>query len=107
MLVLSRKPDDSFCFPQLGVNVRVLSVKGRSVRIGIDAPDEFAILRGELASEFETKATAAAETKSHRWKNQLNVVKLSLVLAERHFQARNVCRCEAALLVSIREFSKM
>lgn len=47
MLVLNRKSDQEII---LGGNIRVkvLSVKGNTVRLGIDAPGEVSILRGEL-----------------------------------------------------------
>ena len=47
MLVLNRKSDQEIV---LGGNIRVkvLSVKGNTVRLGIEAPGEVSILRGEL-----------------------------------------------------------
>ncbi len=107
MLVLSRKPEENFCFPNLGVNIRVLSVKGRSVRIGIDAPKELQILRGELNSNPESFAENRFGDKAHQWKNQLNIIKLSLVLSERNFQAGNLEDGEAALLEAIRALAKI
>lgn len=52
MLVLSRKPGESI---QIGHNitVRVIECRGNRVRLGIDAPDEIDILRGELADTRE------------------------------------------------------
>lgn len=48
MLVLSRKKDDSIV---IGENIRleILKVSGNTVRIGIQAPREIEVLRGELA----------------------------------------------------------
>lgn len=57
MLVLSRKKNQEVCLPDMGVNIRILEIKGNSVRLGIDAPEEVHILRGELndiRSEFES-----------------------------------------------------
>jgi carbon storage regulator len=48
MLVLTRRVNESVVFPGLGITVRVLSVKGTRVRIGIEAPAEVAVLREEL-----------------------------------------------------------
>jgi carbon storage regulator CsrA len=48
MLVLSRRPNETVVFPGLDVAVRVLSVKGDVVRLGIEAPSQITILRGEL-----------------------------------------------------------
>lgn len=48
MLVLSRRVDDAFVFPELGITVEVVEVKGRSTRLAIDAPRSIKILRREL-----------------------------------------------------------
>ncbi|MEK5040719.1 carbon storage regulator CsrA [Sporosarcina sp. FSL K6-3457] len=58
MLVLSRKTNETI---QIGDNIeiRVLEVKGDTVRIGIEAPKSVDILRGELVlsiSETNTEA---------------------------------------------------
>lgn len=47
MLVLSRKTNETI---QIGddIKIRILEVKGDSVRIGIEAPKSVEILRGEL-----------------------------------------------------------
>jgi len=56
MLVLTRKTDE---FVRIGDNilVRVLGVKGRVVRLGIEAPADISILRGEL-STFDSTAVS-------------------------------------------------
>lgn len=48
MLVLSRKPGEKVIIGN-GVTVTVLGVLGNRVRVGIDAPAQVRILRGELA----------------------------------------------------------
>ncbi len=52
MLVLNRKSNQEIV---LGGNVfvRILSVKGNTVRLGIQAPGEVSILRGELVTTDE------------------------------------------------------
>lgn len=55
MLVLSRKIDDEIIIDE-NITVRVLRVKGNTVRIGITAPGDVSIMRGELPRreiEFE------------------------------------------------------
>ena len=47
MLVLSRKRLESIVIDER-VKVTVLSIKGNQVRLGIEAPDDMGILRGEL-----------------------------------------------------------
>jgi carbon storage regulator CsrA len=49
MLVLSRRLGQKVLFPGLNVSIRIVSCKGNSVRIGIDAPPEVLVLRGELS----------------------------------------------------------
>lgn len=48
MLVLSRRKNEEIIFPDLGITVEVVHVKGSTVRLGIKAPKEIRILRGEL-----------------------------------------------------------
>lgn len=47
MLVLNRKSDQEILVGG-NIRVKVLSVKGNTVRLGIEAPGEVSILRGEL-----------------------------------------------------------
>lgn len=59
MLVLSRKENETI---KIGddIEIRILEVKGDTVRIGIEAPKSVDILRGELIlsiSETNTEAT--------------------------------------------------
>jgi carbon storage regulator CsrA len=57
MLVLSRRLNETVVFPAINAAVRILSLKGCVVRLGIDAPREVAVLRGEL-QEAATLTTA-------------------------------------------------
>ncbi len=63
MLVLSRKRLESIVIDER-VKVTVLSIKGNQVRLGIEAPDDMGILRGELVvtlpSEDSEEAGSAA-----------------------------------------------
>ncbi len=61
MLVLTRKTQQRI---QIGENITitVLRVKGRSVRIGIEAPTEVKVLRAELPSDGLNRATAVEAT---------------------------------------------
>jgi carbon storage regulator len=57
MLVLSRRPGEKLVIGD-GVTVAVLEVIGHRVQIGIDAPEDVRILRGELACWLELDAQA-------------------------------------------------
>ena len=59
MLVLSRKPGDRI---HVGpdIVISVLEVTGKLVRIGIDAPQNISILRGEIKEQIEEENKLAA-----------------------------------------------
>ena len=48
MLVLTRRINESIVIPGLGITVRVLAIRGNSVRFGVEAPREVVVLRNEL-----------------------------------------------------------
>jgi carbon storage regulator CsrA len=59
MLVLSRRVHEKILFPSLQTSVQVLGVKGNAVRLGVTAPPEVAVLRGELQDLRAEKAGPA------------------------------------------------
>ena len=64
MLVLSRKHGEKVYIGS-GVTVTVVELKGHQVRIGIEAPKEMVVLRGELSDQREfvtTKCRAPTNT---------------------------------------------
>jgi carbon storage regulator CsrA len=50
MLILGRRANQSIVFPNCGITVRILDVNGRVTKIGIEAPRNIEIMRGELAT---------------------------------------------------------
>lgn len=58
MLVLSRKERQTIRIGNNDVEITVLEIHGRTVRLGINAPDDVSILRGELCleSDFELES---------------------------------------------------
>src|SRR5262245_8439079 len=48
MLVLTRRLNQTILFPGTGIGVRVVAAKANWVRLGIDAPAQVTVLRGEL-----------------------------------------------------------
>ena len=48
MLVLTRKHNETIELPGLGVTITIVKIKGNQVRVGINAPCEEKIVRGEL-----------------------------------------------------------
>ena len=72
MLVLTRKPQERV---HVGNNITltIVSVKGNAVRIGIDAPQDVRILRGEIAErEAAPVGEAVGETASGTTVSTLN-----------------------------------
>ncbi len=89
MLVLSRRENQSILFPNLNIKVVISRVAGRIVRVGIEAPREVRVLRGELAdSDMEAEAGGEASTsvgsntaqaqRRHSIRNRLNNAMLGL-----------------------------
>ncbi len=83
MLVLSRRTSEKIVFPGIGVTVHVLATKGQAARIGIEAPPEVPILRGELAPAAGAPAGPSAE---HRLRNRLSKVTLGLHMLQRQWE---------------------
>ena len=54
MLVLGRKPGESITIGS-DIKVRIVAVKGKAVRIAIDAPRHVEILRGELCENSNVR----------------------------------------------------
>ena len=48
MLVLNRKVNESIWMPHLNIEVRVIEIRGSTVRLGITAPKEVAVLRDDV-----------------------------------------------------------
>ena len=59
MLVLSRKPGERILIGQ-DIEVTVLEVSGKLVRIGITAPSNVTILRSEVKEQIENENKVAA-----------------------------------------------
>ena len=55
MLVLSRRVGEKVYFPSICVFVKVLSVCGGTVRLGIEAPAEVRIVRDELRTRTQAE----------------------------------------------------
>ena len=69
MLVLTRRIDEKIVLPELGVTIEVVSIKGNSVRLGIEAPPEIRIARAEtitkpIAYRQPTEQTDSAVTRA-------------------------------------------
>jgi carbon storage regulator len=68
MLILGRKPGDAI---HIGENIRlvVLACDRGSVRLGIDAPDDVKIMRGEIVRDIaaENQRAGASGDAAQQW----------------------------------------
>lgn len=107
MLVLSRREMDLVRFPDLGITIEILKIKGNTVRVGVDAPIEIKVLRGELESaeaQQLTKKIVITGEKEHTVRNKLNSLSIAVAMAEKHL-ARD--RTEQAANVLARVISQL
>ena len=113
MLVLSRRANQQVVFPHLDIKVSVLQVRGRIVKIGIEAPDSIKILRNEVlqAEGFEElrnhdvqfaagqdggKPTSDSfDDDEHRRRNQLNLLQLRLEAIQRRIDRGDAVDAES------------
>ncbi len=87
MLVLSRREGEKLVFPNLGITLEVVRVRGSAVRLGIDAPSDVSVWRGELCAARGLQPLAVTEPKlssarklTHAIRNRLHAATLGLHL---------------------------
>jgi carbon storage regulator CsrA len=90
MLVLSRRTREVIRFPEVGIHVEILRIKGSSVRIGVDAPLEISVVRGEL-EDHQPRQTirkfSISNIDEHQFRNQLNSLTIASALIKRLMEA--------------------
>ena len=69
MLVLSRREAESIRLPQLDVEIRVMGLRKSKVQLGIIAPKEIMVSRGELSEQSRT--TSYADVEHERLRSEL------------------------------------
>lgn len=98
MLVLSRKQDQSIVFPNLGISIEIVRVQGNRVSVGVEAPKEVRIVRGELHSGTDDSRglsnPVTTETMSEL-RYQLNNARQSVHAAHQQFH-QSGCTASAA-----------
>lgn len=67
MLVLTRKANEKIRIGD-NITITILRTKGKTVRVGIEAPHEVAVLRGELSFEQPEDEPAAQEPTAKKQK---------------------------------------
>jgi len=66
MLVLTRKIGEEILIPTYGITITVLGIESGRVRMGITAPPEIRVLRGELVQQGAKTAKEPAAVVAER-----------------------------------------
>ena len=88
MLVLSRRANDTIVLPELNVTIEILQLKGKNVRVGVDAPVEIRVLRGELeaAKQPQQKVVSSISLTGddeHELRNKLNSLSVAISYSQK------------------------
>jgi carbon storage regulator CsrA len=71
MLVLSRKLDQDIVIGD-NIRIRVLKIKGNTIRLGVEAPRDIKVMRGELtAAELDREPTVVEESEPPKFAPQV------------------------------------
>lgn len=81
MLVLSRKHGETLVFPGTATTIQVVAIKAGQVRLGVDAPPDVEVWRGELTGTLPTARPAAARRGG--WDDIERLLDKRLAIAER------------------------
>ncbi|MCA9078587.1 MAG: response regulator [Planctomycetaceae bacterium] len=96
MLVLSRRQHQEVVFPNLGITVQILKVRGHIVKIGIDAPKHVSVIRREVY-EADCPEPDPRDQLSHQLRNELNLLQLRVTALQRRLGQGETIDAEATL----------
>jgi carbon storage regulator len=54
MLIITRKLDETILIGE-HISIKILEIRGKQVRLGIEAPDDILVLRGEVEPRQQDK----------------------------------------------------
>lgn len=97
MLVLSRRQGQRILFPHLDVSVKVLSGKGPTVRLGIEAPPHVTVVREEIATPECLQRGTSERHQRHDLLGNLNTVTVALHVLEKQMKAGQTADAERTL----------
>jgi carbon storage regulator CsrA len=106
MLVLSRREQETIVLPAINTTIQLLKVRGQVARIGIDAPEDLQILRGEIAHEAASgdadtpnifQKHRAARQEVHELRDRLNEAGVSAYVARKLLETGQMESTRAAL----------
>ncbi len=108
MLVLSRKTDQKIVFPNLGITLKLLSVKGNLARIGIEAPSDMPVMREELVDESAAPgAPYVSRELRHDVRNSLNTIRLAVELFQRQLEAGLPDKAQSTFLKLVQQLGTL
>lgn len=87
MLVLSRRKNQQINFPGLGIRVEILETSRSTTKIGVHAPLEVRVLRGELEGGNAPHVVRLPEEMRHEIRNVLHEVSLMLHVYRKRTEA--------------------
>ncbi len=110
MLVLSRREGEKIVFPNLGVTLEVLRVKGNAARLGVRAPADVRILRDELVEDQTLPSSgilSPTRRLSHAVRNRLHAANLALHLFRKLLDRGMVEQAEETYQKILHEFEAL
>jgi carbon storage regulator CsrA len=108
MLVLSRKANQTVVFPSLGISVEIVNIAGKTVSIGVRAPHDIRVLRGELVPPESVLSSADSDHKrQHELRNRLNKANLALKLLQKQLQRGQTESAEESLAIALRTLEEL
>jgi len=113
MLVLSRKPQETIVFPNLGITLEIVRIAGGKVRVGIEAPSQVEVLRGEIANRStelcaeDTQSNERPKSWKHHLRNRLHTAGLGLKLLEKQLAAGMLDEAEETLAKALGVFKQL
>jgi carbon storage regulator CsrA len=107
MLVLSRRQNQRVRFPELGISVQVLYIKGNTIRLGIEAPSHVRVLREELVPQqpctfLAPRAESPNNLWNHEMRGRLNTAIIGLHLADKQLETGLIHDAETTLREALR-----
>ncbi len=99
MLVLSRRQGQRIIFPNASISVEVLPSNSSAVKLGILAPPNVTILRGELeeTANPQTPESLAQKQARHDFDGRLNTLAMALHVIEKQLKAGLTADAERTL----------
>jgi carbon storage regulator CsrA len=116
MLVISRRENEKFLFPNLGISIQVIKVAGKVARIGVDAPKNIRVLREELADrqpdaqlpeDLQSLAGSLPANLKHQFRNRLNPISLGLQIAQKQIETGQTKNLENVVQKLVNELKNL